>query len=99
MTLVTEDELDHIVLEMDCVTGQVSLVGGPPPSETSWLPEVIRAIRAGETLFCSLRGDVIEMRIQPETLWYRLTGDLDDFGGEVAVRCTATGKDWADEVL
>jgi hypothetical protein len=93
--MADSEELDHIELELDCVTGKVTLVGGLPPRETSWLPSVVDSIRRAETVFCSLLGDVIEMRIQPETLWYRLTGELDDFGGEIAVRCNAKGEDWA----
>jgi hypothetical protein len=94
--IASMNEPEQINLELDCVTGVVTLVGGRAPRETSWLPEIIDVIKRGESMWCALRGDVIEMRIQPETLWYRLTGEVDDFGGEVAVRCDADGKDWPD---
>jgi hypothetical protein len=94
MATMTGPELDHIDLELDCETGEITVVGDSIPVVTSWLPMVVDLIRRSETVFCTLRGDVIEMRVKPETLWYRLTGELDDFGGEIAVRCHFDGSDW-----
>jgi hypothetical protein len=94
MSLMSEEDLETLTIDMDPTTGEVTLLGAPPAA-TSWLPEVIDVIRRGETSFCTLRGDVIELRVKPETLWYRLTGEVDDFYGEVAVRCHRDGSDWA----
>jgi len=90
--------MDHepMEVELDCVSGVVTLVGSYVPPVTSWDPEVLTVIRRGGSMWCSIVGGVIEMRIQPETLWYRLIGETDLTGGHVAVRCNADGSDHAD---
>ena len=84
-------EPETIIITLDCLSGEVTLEGSPPDA-TSWTPELVEMLRRGASLWCSIEGDLIEMRIKPETLWYRLTGEADDFGGLVAVRCNAEGE-------
>jgi hypothetical protein len=94
MVTVAEDR-DVLTIELDCVTGRLTLApGSVPPAEVEWTDEVLETIRRGGTLWCSIKDDVIEMRILPETLWYRLTGDRDPLTGcALAVRCNADGSD------
>lgn len=98
MTPVTDNrEPETVDLELNTITREVTMVS-PPPLFTSWSPDLIALIRRGGSMWCSITDSgVIEMRVSPAPVWYSLTGELDDFGGEIAVRCDENGVIWRAE--
>jgi hypothetical protein len=69
--------------------------GKEPPLFASFGPELIACLRRHGSLWAHIEGDLIRMQIEPEPLFYRLTGEVDDFGVHVAQRMTADGRVWA----
>lgn len=94
-TAAAEVEDGALDVELDCETGVVTLLG-MAPHETTWTPELLDLLRRGGSLWCSIEGDVIELRVKPNTLWYRLTGEIDEWDCPIAERCDAEGEPWRD---
>jgi hypothetical protein len=92
---VVDDGSISVVLDTE--SGMITIEGQAPPV-TAWNAPVLDLIRRGGSMWCSIAkkpgGEVVEMRVKPTTLWYRLTGEIDDADGHVAVRCTAEGEPW-----
>lgn len=68
--------------------------GSEPPVLTSFTRELVDCFRRSGSLWASIDGDTIEMRLTGLTLWYRLTGETDFAGALVAQRVTADGRVW-----
>lgn len=69
-------------------------VEGEPPSMVAFAPELIPYLREKLSTWCTIDGDVITMRVLPQPLFYRLTGETDLSDGLVAQRMTADGLVW-----
>jgi hypothetical protein len=66
----------------------------PIPNLVSFSPELVAELRGGSSQWCSVDGDTIVMRVCPEPLYFRLTGEVDLSDGLVAQRMTADGRVW-----
>lgn len=87
---------DTIVIVHDFETGTLALEPGTcPPAFVSFTPKVVELLRRDGSLWAKIDGDTIVMYVQPEPLYYRLTGDVDLAGGVVAQRVTADGAVWS----
>lgn len=69
-------------------------VEGYPPNVVAFAPELIPLLRESRSGWCTIDGDLITMRVLPEPLFYRLTGETDLADGLVAERMTADGQVW-----
>lgn len=82
MTIVQQDD------------GRMVCEGDPPPFVV-FHRTVVEILRRGGCLWASIDGDTITLRVCPEPLYYRLTGEAEDSGaGLVAQRMTADGRVW-----
>lgn len=89
---MTETDEVAIVREAD---GTLRLEGDdPPPVFVAFQPELLDMLRRSGCAWTSLDGDTVTMRVKPEPLYYRLTGETDLGGGHVARRMTHDGKVW-----
>lgn len=101
MAETMEPEAEGLQIELDAETGVMRLLGEHVPPVTCWTQDLIDLISRGGSLWCSidrrLGFAIIQLVIKPETLWYALTGEVDEWGALIATRCNQDGTEWTDD--
>jgi hypothetical protein len=86
------DEAITIIRDED---GRLHLEGdAEPPAYTAFSAELLAMLRRSGSLWASLDGDTVVMRLTGLTLRYQLTGEVDLGDAHVGQRVTEDGEPW-----